>query len=450
MAYVFKHTPLESNFNINLTALVPGENGGLRPELLSLKACLQHFLDFREEVVERRLKFEKKTLLERIHILEGLVIIYDALDTALKIIRASSGRSDAADKLRKRFDLSEIQAFAVVDMHLHQLSRTNIEEIKDELKEKEARVKEIDAILKSPKRITQIVEKELSEIENKYGDNRRTKFSKGAEEVEFNEELYVVHEDVYAIVTTDGWIKRIRQNNELGSTRLREGDSIFKAHALSTLDSVAFITNFGNLYTLKAADFPSSSGYGDPIQKILKFKDGERIVDSFAVKGAEAPKKEATQEALPVQSAQSYLADGSKLLLVSKQGTGFVLIVEGLLGIKRSGKRAMKLREGDELAAASPLDKEAAMFTHQGSGLVIKTSEAPERDNAVVGIALMGVREDDRLVAAICFSGKAKFALKLDSGKTKEVESGEITAGHRGLKGTKVVSRDNIIAAARM
>ena len=149
MAYLFKNTPLESNFAVNLTALVPVEGGNTRPELLSLKSCLRYFFDFRVEVTEKRLEFERKQLLERIHILQGLVLIYDALDEALKIVRKSDGRSDAAEKLRARFKLSEVQSFAVVDMRIYQLSRTNIEEIEKELAEKEKRVKEIEKLLKS-------------------------------------------------------------------------------------------------------------------------------------------------------------------------------------------------------------------------------------------------------------------------------------------------------------
>ena len=442
MAYLFKNTPIESNFPVNLTALVPGEKGALTPQLVSLKTCLQHFLTFREEVTQKRLEYEKRKLLERIHILEGLVKIYDALDEALKIVRRSEGRSDAADKLRARFKLSELQAFAVVDMRIYQLSKTNIGEIRKELADKEKRVKEIDGILKSKARIKAIVRGDLEAMAEKHGDKRRCELVKENVELEFNEEAYVVHEDVYAIVTKDGWIKRIRQNNELASTRLREGDAIARAHPLSTLDAVAFFTNQGNLYSLKAADFPASGGYGDPIQKILKFKDGEEIVENFAVKLCDSK-----QQGLALAEPYTHvLKDGDIVALVSRRGVGFALKVSELMGLKRSGKRAMKLREGDALAAAAKIEKKLAMFTRAGSALVIESRQIPENDHAVVGVALMGVRDDDTLVAAVGFSGAAKFKLKLSGDRVKEVESGEMTAGHRALKGTKVISRDEVVA----
>jgi DNA gyrase subunit A len=444
MAFLFKHTPLESNFPVNLTALVPGTEGGVLPQLLSLKQCLLHFLIFREQVTERRLVFERKTLLERIHILEGLVKIYDALDEALKIVRKSEGRSDAAEKLMARFKLTELQSFAVVDMRIYQLSRTNIEEIRAELAAKEKRVAEIDKLLKSKAKIQEIVRKDLESVAEKFGDNRLCKLVKDNVDIEFREEDYVVHEDVYAIVTVDGWLKRIRQNNELGSTRLREGDSILRALPLSTVDSVAFFTNLGMLYSLRVSDFPASSGYGDPVQKILKFKDGESIVACFGVRATEAKQTEF------VLGADDTLAEGDTMVLVSRTGTGFGLQVKDLQGLKRNGRRAMKPRDGDFLAAVTKLENKLALFSRKAAGLIIEKSEIPVRDSAAVGVALMGVRDDDALVAAIGFSGSTTFSVLNDAGKSTDLKASEMLAGHRALKGNKVISRGEIKAVKRV
>lgn len=444
MAYLFKHTPLESSFPVNLTALVPNEQGGLIPQVLSLKDCLSHFLRFREKVTERRLLFERKTLLERIHILEGLVKIYDALDEALKIVRKSDGRSDAAEKLMARFKLTEIQGYAVVDMRIYQLSRTNIDEIRAELKAKADRVAEIEKLLKSKAKIAELVRKDLEAAAEKYGDNRKCKLVKENVELEFNEEDYVVHEDVYAIVTADGWLKRIRQNNELSSTRLREGDRILKALPLSTVDSVAFFTNLGTLYVLRVADFPSSSGYGDPVQKILKFKDGELIVNCFGLRAGDSKQTELQL------GAEDTLKEGDTMVLVSKTGVGFALEVKDLAGIKRNGRRAIKLREQDFLAAVVRLDTRIAMFTQRASGLVIERKEIPVRDGPAVGVSLMGVRDDDRLIGAVSFGGSCKIQLLLDSGKTQEIPSADMLQGHRALKGNKVIARGELKAVQRI
>ncbi len=455
MAYLFKNTPIESNFAVNLTALVPVGPTVTRPEQLSLKAMLQHFLNFREEVTEARLVFERKQLLERIHILEGLVIIFDALDEAIKIVRKSEGRSDAAEKLQARFRISEIQSFAVVDMRIYQLSRTNIDDVKKELAEKAKRVKAIDAILKSKQAIQQIVREDLEAIAEKYGDKRRSKLIKDNVDIEFDESQYVVQEDVYAIVSVDGWIKRIRRTNDLSSTRMREGDSILAAHALTNLDSVALFTNFGTLFVLKVNDFPASGGYGTPIQKILKFKDGEKIIGSYGIPGS-APSAATTQAQLPLGGESiaalpdRTLKDGDTFVLIGTQGTGFGLTLTDVSQTKRIGRRVMKLRDGEFLAAVTPIAPVLVFVTQDGSGLAIKQDEIPVRDSAAVGVALMGVRDDDAVVAC-CGAASAKLkgelVLSLKNGKTKEVPLSEVTLGHRALKGNKVYSREEITGA---
>jgi DNA gyrase subunit A len=420
---------------------------------------LKHFLDFRIEVTEKRLEFERKQLLDRIHILEGLVTIYDALDEAIKIVRKSDGRSDAAEKLRARFKLSEVQSFAVVDMRIYQLSRTNIDEITRELAEKEKRVKEIEKLLKSATALQGLVCSELEALAEKYGDRRKSKLIKDNVDIEFDETAYVVQEDVHAVITADGWVKRIRRTNDLSSTRLREGDSLLSAHALTTLDSVALMTSLGTLFVLKVSDFPASSGYGTPIQKLLKFKDGERIISSFgiAASGAAPVVSTSGQVALPLgggvagsPSQDRRLKDGETLVLVGTKGTGYGLTLTELGETKRTGRRIMKLRDGEFLAAVAPLSPMMVFITQDGSGLAIPQSEIPVRDSAAVGVALMGVREDDNLVACCGVASpkmKGTLLLSLKSGKTKDVPLSEVTKGHRALKGTKVYSRDDIVGA---
>ena len=439
MAYIYKHTPLEVNFPVNLTALVPVP-GGMRPQLLSLKEMLQYFLDFREDVVERRLRFELKNLLDRIHILEGFVIIFDGLDEAIRIVRKSNGRSDAAKKLMKRFKLSERQSFAVVDMRIYQLSKTNIDDIRKELAEKQKRVDEIEKILKSRTMIQDLVRADLDALVETYGDRRRSSIIKDHVDEELNDTDFIVHEDVYAIITADGWIKRIRQTNDLDSTRLREGDSILHAHPLSTKDSVVFFTNLGYLYVLNVHDFPQSSGYGNPIQKHLKFRDGEHPIESLAV---------LSDELEPMEDYAYELEEGDTMVVISKKGLGFGLEIQGLDTVKRNGKRVIKLRKGDELAAICPIDANIVMVTRKGSGLRIKKSDVPVRNGAAVGVSLMGVRDGDELVGAASYSRGGKGVLLLGTGKERELELSKVKPGRRGLKGSKVVSRGTIDSLLR-
>lgn len=442
VAFLLKHTTLENNFSINFTALTPtGQDRSLRPETISLKDCLQHFLDFRIEVVEKRLIFEKKKLLERLHILEGLILIFDGLDKAIAIVRKSDGRSDAAEKLRAAFKLTEIQSFAIVDMRIYQLSKTNILEIREEHKEKTARVKEIDKILKNKELVKGIVKEELEQISDKYGDKRKSTLLSDGTEIQFNAEDYVVQEDVFAIVTSDGWIKRIRQTNDVEGTRVREGDTITRAHALSTLDSVAFFTNLGFLYTLKTLDFPASSGFGDPLQKILKFKDDERVIASFGMKTQNSTDK--------ISSIQDQLTDGATAVLITKTGIGFILSLDTVQGIKRSGRKVMKVREDEAMAAVGLGKGDVIIFTKKGYGLLVPRSDLPVRDTPAVGVNLINVGKDDEVVKVIALPEvvpkSTSITVSLGNKKHIDVAVSSITKGHRGLKGSKIINSGEII-----
>jgi DNA gyrase subunit A len=240
---------------------------------------------------------------------------------------------------------------------------------------------------------------------------------------------------------------------------LREGDSLLSAHALTTLDSVALLTSLGTLFVLKVSDFPASSGYGTPIQKLLKFKDGERIISTFGISssGAAPTVSASGQGELPLGGAAGggaspdrRLKDGETLVLVGTKGTGYALTLSELGETKRTGRRIMKLRDGEFLAGVAPLSPMMVFITQDGSGLAIPQSEIPVRDSAAVGVALMGVRDDDNLVACCGVASpkmKGTLLLNLKSGKTKDVPLSEVTKGHRALKGTKVYSRDEIVGA---
>lgn len=447
MAYLFKHTNLESNFSVNLTALVPGKNNSLKPELLSLKDCLKYFLAFRAEVVNNRLLFEKRKLEERLHILTGLLKIFDALDEAIEIVRKSSGRADAASKLQRRFKLSETQAFAVVDMRIYQLSKTNINDIQREAKDKQKRVAEIERILKKKSAIEEIVRVDLKNIAEKYGDRRRCRLIKDWEDdqIELRQEDFVVNEDVFAIVSADGWIKRIRQTNELASTRLRDGDSIYKAFSLSTLDAVAFFTNLGALYHMKVADFPASGGYGSPIQKVLRFRDGEKIAECFGVRHKVSEQLEAFEDNAELMSVNE------RLFLLTERGmAGVYSVDDDISSIKKSGRRVMKIREGDNLVSVVKSASNLALFTKNGMGLAIKSNEIPQRAGVAVGVIAMGVATKDALVKAIGFSGKTCLELCLLDGVSKRINVSDMTKGKRGLKGKPLVKQGQIVAVKRV
>ena len=179
MAYLYKHTALQENFPVNLTCVVPDADGKPQPRRLGLKEILRYFLDFRLDTVRKRFEFELEQLRRRIHILEGFAIIFDALDRAIRMIRESEGKADAAEKLMKAFKLDEIQVDAILDAQLYKIAQMEIKKILDELKEKTQQAEKIEAILRSEKKLWGVVRSELKPLGEKFGTRRRTKLASG-------------------------------------------------------------------------------------------------------------------------------------------------------------------------------------------------------------------------------------------------------------------------------
>ncbi len=294
LAYLYKHTPLQTNFAVNMTCLVPTENPEVgAPDRLGLKEILWFFLKFRLEVVTKRLEHELEGLLRRMHILEGFVLIFDALDEIIRIIRRSEGKADAAEKIMQRFPaakggLDAEQTDAILELKLYRLARLEINLIQEELKDKQKRAREIQRLLKENTDDTnnsgrwRIVREEIEAIIANYAKKkegtRRTLILTIEEEPEFSEEDFIVAEDCHVMLTRDGWVKRQKQIADPGKSRLREGDSVLAVVAGSTRATLAFFSSFGVCYTSRFIDMPASTGYGEPVQKLFKLKDGERIV----------------------------------------------------------------------------------------------------------------------------------------------------------------------------
>lgn len=423
LAYLYKHTPLESNFNVNLTALVPTENPFVgRPAQLSLREMLTHFIDFRYEVTRRKLIFEKEKLEERIHLLEGLVSVFDVINEVIQIVRKSSGRSDAAARLVKRFKLTEVQALFIVDLRIYQLSKTSIDELTSELEEKSARVAEINKILKSKKRMTDLLSSDLTRVAGEFGDERRSKIEHDFEEVELDTDAYVKHEDAFVVVTKDGWIKRIKQSNDPASTRVRDGDALFFVGESSTKDYLAIYTSQGNVFVSRVFDLMPTSGYGEPVQKRFKFQDGEQIV------ACECIAEEGPQE-------------GEEIMLYSEGGYGLRLPHDAVSETKRTGKRLMRLGKGDKMCGMFVIEEDLAItVTEQGYVVCFHNSEVPLLSGAGKGVILQKLPKGDKVRAAFSLKKKSKVRVQAEKA-IKEVDVSSMTITGRAKRGLKLVKR---------
>jgi len=279
LAYLFKNSPLQINYSINLTCLLPAEGTQVAvPSRLDLKTILQQFLDFRLEVITRRLRFELRNLLDRIHILEGFAIVFKNLDEAIKIIRGSDGKADAAPKLIERFELSDLQADAVLETKLYRLGKLEIRDILEELAQKRKRAREIRQLLDDEPARWQIIRGELKQIAQTFGEPRRTRIEVPAAPLEFREEDYIVDDDAWVIVTRDGWTKRQKSFTDVASIRVRDDDRVGWVYRARARQTMTFFTDRGIAYTLRVNDIPMTTGHGEPIQKQFGFEDQEHIV----------------------------------------------------------------------------------------------------------------------------------------------------------------------------
>jgi DNA gyrase subunit A len=421
LPYLFKQTPLQQNFNVNLTGIVPTKNVFTgRPTTLSLRQVLEQFVEFRLEVTTRKLSYERTKLEARIHLLEGLEQIFDRLTEAIELVRKSDGRMDAAKKLQVKYKLSEEQSLFIVDLRIYQLSRTSIEEIQKELREKRARVKEIDKILKSDSALRKLLTDDFKRLSTTFGDSRRSKIVADFSEETVELQELVQHEEVYVILTKDGWIKRLRSTNDPNNTRIREGDSIAFVHHCSTKDSLSLITSRGNLFVTQVYDLVATPGFGEPVQKLFKFEDGESVIASFIAK-----------------------KENPELLFATANGLGFRMKVDLATLTKKNGRRVAKVTGDDELITVSPMAGELILTVSRDGYLTIfPASEVPELSAAGKGVILQKCPGTDKLVACLGVKQGEKLKARLAKGPDKEITISSLTIGQRAKRGERILNRN--------
>ena len=445
MAYLFKHTSLQTTFAVNMTCLVPTENQEAgRPERLDLKQMLWHFLHFRLEVVTSRLDHELEQLNRRIHILEGFEKVFDALDEIIKIIRKSDGKADAADKVMKRFSLDAGQTDAILELKLYRLARLEILVIQTELGDKRKRARQISLLLKDEGGRWKLVRQELEDIQGKYGnprtDPRRTMIEE-AEEVEYSADAFIVEEDNVVIVSRDGWVKRQKEVKDLSTTRLREGDSVLSAVAGSTRATMVFFTNFGVAYTSRIVDVPASTGYGEPVQKMFKFKDGERVVAAFSLDPRIAKKIEAKKEGdVPPVHAVAMTTDGYALRFSLQ---GFVD------ASTRSGRRYARTAEGAEVVnvAITTGDETIIAATNNARAMLCPAEEVNFLSGPGRGVILIKIDfPDDKVIGAIVSSGdRDLLTVETSRGAEQTISTTKYEVTGRGGKGKELMQRGQFI-----
>jgi len=434
-AYLFKHTDLESTFPINFTTLKPN----MEPERLSLKEIMRYFLDFRHEIVTKRLNYDLRLLKARLHILAAFEALYDDLDTAIKLIRKAKSREDAADKVKKHFKFDDEQTRAILDMQLYKLVGLEIERILKEKAEKTKQRKDIEAILSSQKKIWALIKTELLEIKEKYGDKRRS-VMKAADDVEFSQEDFIVHEDVTVIMTKMGWIRRVKTVGE--NLRFKEGDELLALLPANTRDNISIFSSAGKVYVVKAFDLPSGSGFGEPVQHLFKFGDGERPITAMNLTTVLAPPTPADspdgkQEELELAPREV------TALTVSAKGLGFTFdLGQFNSATTRAGKKFAGVKADDAIMGVDILDLPNVLFlTTEGRAVVIAGKDIPLLSGAGKGVKLVNVKNGEIALFRPVRKGEQVKVLD-DKGKEKILDLkhfGVMTRGSVGLKAVKAI-----------
>jgi len=446
MAYLFKNTPLQTNFIVNLTCLIPTENPEVgRPERLDLKSILWHFLHFRLEVVTNRLEHELQALLKRIHVLEGFEKVFDALDEIIRIIRKSDGKADAAEKIIKRFELDAEQADAILELKLYRLARLEILVIQNELADKRKRSRQITGLLKDEEGRWGLVRADLDDILAKYGkgDKRRT-LIEASEDIEFTADDFIVEEDNVVIVSRDGWLKRQKEVRDLSTTRLREGDSVLAVLQGSTRASVVFFTNLGAAYTSRIIDVPASTGYGEPVQKLFKLRDGERVVAAFSldprVAGQITPLtkkgKAADSDEPPPVHAVAATSDGYALRF------SFEPFLEPST---RAGRRFARPADGAGVVGVERTTGEETLIvaTREARALLCRADEVNYLSGPGKGVILIKLSSDEDVVIGFMASQGDRDLMRVETSRGAEqtISTAKYEVTGRGGKGRELLQR---------
>lgn len=383
---LFSYTQLQETFHMNTLALVDG----LEPQVLNIKSILEQYLEHRQTVVRRRTEFELKKAKDREHILEGLTTALDHIDEVIKIIRGSDDRYDAQAKLMKKFKLTEIQTNAILDMRLQTLAGLERKKIEDELKEKRKLIAELEAILSSKKKILGIIKGEVSDLRDKYGDERRTQIVPQAIG-QFNAEDLIPENSVIISITKSGYIKRqspdtYRQQARGGKgvigQSLKEEDIIDAVLSASSHDDIMFFTNKGRVLVTKAYEIPESSrtSKGQALVNFLQLGSGESATGVLA---------------LPKKSEAKYLVMATRNGLIKKVDR------EDFAKVRKSGIIAIGLKGDDELRWVKPSsgNDEIMLSTEDGQAIRFKETDIRAMGRAASGVTGMRLRKDDHIIS---------------------------------------------------
>jgi len=442
---LYKHTQLQEKFHVNMLALIDG----IQPRVLNLKSILEEYIKHRQSVVVRRTQFELDKAKDRAHILEGLKKALDKIDAIIKTIKASKDKEIAKTNLMKKFKLSERQAVAILEMKLQSLANLERLKIEDELKEKLKLIKELEAILKSKKKVLEIISTELSEIRDKFADERRTKVVKSAVDKMTTEDL-IPNEAAVILMTHDGYIKRIAPETFRTQSRggkgvmgltTKEQDEVHLFFTTNTHADLMFFTSRGRVFRLKAYEVPSQSrtSKGQNIVNFLQLSPEEKVSGIL----------------------QSEDFDDFKfLVMATKKGNIKRVAVEQFANVRRSGLIAINLKGDDTLNWVKPSTggDDIVLATIKGQAIRFKEKNVRAMGRSAGGVRAIRLKKEDLVIGVdIVPDGKVgkeeQLLVVTDNGFGKRTSLSAYKVqgrGGSGIKTAQVTAKTGDLASAKI
>ncbi|MFZ2167359.1 MAG: DNA gyrase subunit A [Minisyncoccia bacterium] len=426
---IYKHTELESTFHYNMLALVKGV-----PEMLSLQGMLSHFVAHRQEVVKRRTEYDLRQAEAREHILLGLCKALDHIDEVIAIIKKAADIPSASAALQKKFGFSVLQAAAILEMRLSKLAGLERKKLEDELSEVQALIKKLKDILSSPKKILAVVRKELEELMEKYGDDRRTRIVKGGVQNISVEDL-VPDEDSMLLLTQGGYVKRTNPDEYKSQKRggvgvvdiaTKEEDIVTHFLVTSAHSDLLFFTDFGKAYQLKMYEIPEGR----------RATKGKSIMNFLSLAGDEK-----VTSILPVPKGAAL--DASSVVFVTEQGVVKRVAAKAFADVRRSGIIAINLKAGDKLVSAHHAAESdtVSIVTSKGQSIRFDVEEVREMGRTAGGVKGMSVRKGDKVVSAEVIPALeakgASLLVIMSKGYGKRTKISEYKVQGRGGSGIK-------------
>ena len=425
---LFKLTQLQTNFSFNMLAIEKGV-----PKILSLRQILADYLAHQQEVVVRRTQFDKDKAEARAHILEGLLIALDHLDEVITIIRSSQTDAEAQAELMARFELTERQSQAILDMRLRRLTGLERDKIQNEYNDLLALIADLADILAKPERVIAIIKEELDESKRKFADARRTELMVG-EVVSLEDEDLIEEEDVVITLSNKGYIKRLAQDEfrsqkrggrGVQGTGVNDDDFVRDIVSTSTHDHLYFMTNKGRVYRLKGYEIPEygRTAKGLPIVNLLKLDEGETIQTVINAKSDEA-------------------SENNHLVFVTRQGLVKRTKEAEFKNIRQNGLIALKLREGDELINVflTTGNEEIVIGTKFGYSVRFKEDTIRSMSRMAAGVKGVTLRDGDQVVGAAAITEDQEVLIITEKGYGKRTSATEYPTKGRGGKGIKTAN----------